>query len=64
MTVMDIYDLRNECMGETEEDINRRLLQNHEVLNKGCSRKKMSPVWEFSLPFQKVACDDGATWYY
>ena len=39
MTVTEIEDLRNECMGETEEDINRRLLQNHEVVNKGYSRK-------------------------
>ena len=64
VTVTEIDDLRNECMRETEEDINRRLLQNHEVVSKGCSRKKKSPVWEFFLPFRKVACDDGAIWYY
>ena len=40
VAVMEIDDLRNECMRETEEDINRRLLQNYEVVNKGCSRKK------------------------
>ena len=40
VTVIEIDDLRNECMRETEEYINRRLLQNHEVLNKVCSRKR------------------------
>ena len=64
VTVMEIEDLRNECMRETEEDINRRLLQNHEVVNKGCSRKNESPVWAFLLPFCKVAHDDGDIWYY
>ena len=64
VTVMEIDDLRNECMRETEEDINRRLLRNHEVVNKVCSRKNNSPVWSFFLPFRKVACDDGAIWYY
>ena len=55
VTVMEIDDLRNECMRETEEYINRRLLQNHEVINKGCSRKKKSPVWAFSLPFMNFS---------
>ena len=40
MTVMDIGYLRNECMRETQEDIKRRLLQNHDVVTKGCSRKR------------------------
>ena len=60
VTVMEIDDLRNECMRETGEDINRRLLQNHEVVNNGCSRKNNISVWDFFLPFRKVACDDGA----
>ena len=64
MTVMEIDDLRNECMKETEEDINRRLLRKHEAVNKGCSRKKKSPVWAFSLLFRKIARNDGAIWYY
>ena len=64
MTVMEIDDFRNECMRETEEDINRKLLRNHEVVNKGCSRKKKSPVWDFFLPFRKVARDYGDIWYY
>ena len=64
VTVMEIEDLRNECMRETEEYINRRLLRNHEVVNKECYRKKKSPVWAFFLPFRKVACDDVAIWYY
>ena len=63
MTVMEIDNLRNECMRETEEDINRKLLRNHELVNKGCSSKKKSPVWDFFLPFRKSACDDGAIWY-
>ena len=60
MTGMDIDNFRNECMRETKEDINRRLLQNHGVVNKGCFRKKKSSVWAFYLLFCKVACDDGA----
>ena len=64
MTVVYIDNLRNECMKETEEDINRRLLRNHEVINKGCSIKNKSPVWAFFLPFRKVAYNDGAIWYY
>ena len=64
VTVMEIDNLRSECMRETEEDINWRLLQNHEVVNKVCSRKKKIPAWEFLLPFRKVARDYGAIWYY
>ena len=64
VTVMEIDNFRNECMRETEEYMNRRLLQNHEVVNKGCSRKNKSHVWAFSLPFLKFARDDGAIWYY
>ena len=51
-------------MRVTEEDIKRRLLQNHEVVNKGCSRKKKSHVWAFFLPFRKFARKDGAICYY
>ena len=29
VTVMEIDDFRNECMRETEDDLNRILLQNH-----------------------------------
>ena len=53
VTVFEIDNLRNECMREIEEDINRRLLQNHEVVNKGCSRKNKSPVWAFFPPISK-----------
>ena len=63
VTVMEIDDFRNEYVRETEEDMNRKLHQNHEVVNKGYSRKNKSPVWAFSLPFRKVACDDGSIWY-
>ena len=51
-------------MRETEKDINRRILQNHEVINKGHSRKNKSPVWAFFIPFWKIARYDGAIWYY
>ena len=54
MNVMEIDDFKNESMRETEDDINRRLLQNHEDANKGCSRKNKSPVWAFSLQFLKL----------
>ena len=57
-TVTEIDNLRNECMRETEGDINRRLLQNYEVVNKGCCRKKKSPVRDLFLSFRKVACDN------
>ena len=56
-TVMEIDHFRNECIRVTGDDLNRILLQNHKEVNKGCSRKKKSPVWDFSLPFWKVACD-------
>ena len=59
-TVMEIDDLRNECMRETEDNLNRILLQNHREVNKGCSQKKKIHMWDFFLPFRKVACDDGA----
>ena len=64
VTVMEIDDFRNERMRETEEDINRKLLQNHEVFNNKFSGKKKSPVWSFFLSFRKFACDDGVIWYY
>ena len=51
-------------MRETEEDINRRLLQNHEVVNKGFYGKNKSPVWDFFIPFRKVSCNDISIWYY
>ena len=60
----EIDDLRNECIRETQDDLNRILLQNHKEVNKVCSRKKKSPVWDFSLQFWKVAWNDGAIWYY
>ena len=63
-TVMEIYDLRNEYMRETEDDLNMILLLNYKEVNKAFSRKNKSPVWAFFLPFRKVACNDGAIWYY
>ena len=53
VTVMEIYNLINECMRETEEDINRRLLQNHEVVNKGCYRKRRVLCGTFPSHFGK-----------
>ena len=51
-------------MRETEDDLISILLQNYKEVNRGCSRKKKSPVWAFFLTFWRVACDDGAIWYY
>ena len=42
VTVMEIDDLRNECVMETEDHLNRRLLGNHYEVNKVYSRKKVS----------------------
>ena len=64
VTVLDIDDLQDECVRETEDGLNMRLLQNHKEVNKGCSRKNNSPVWAFTLQFRNVACDDGAICYY
>ena len=36
-TVMEIDDLRNECVRETEDNLNIILLRNHTEVNKGCS---------------------------
>ena len=63
-TMMGIDDLRNESVREMEDNLNRRLLQNHQEFNKGCYQKKKSPAWAFFLPFRKVACNDGAIEYY
>ena len=54
VTVVEIDDFRNDCMKETEKDINRRLLQNHEVVNKGCSRKIRVLCGPFSSHFVKL----------
>ena len=54
VTVMEINNFRNKCMRETEEDINRRLLRNHEVVNKGCSRKIIVLCGTFSSHFEKL----------
>ena len=54
MTVVEIEDWKNECMREMEEDINRRLRQNHEVVNKGCSRRKKFLCGPFPSHFGKL----------
>ena len=41
-------------MREIEEDINRRLLQNHEVVNKGCYRKRSVLCGNFPSHFGKL----------
>ena len=51
VTVTEIDDLRNECMRETEEYINGRILQNHEVVHKRCSKKIKIPGWAFPSHF-------------
>ena len=63
-TVMEIDYLRNECVRDMEDDLNKRTLQYHNEVNKGCYRKKKSFVWAFFLPFRKFDCNDGAIWYY
>ena len=50
---MEIDDFRNECVREMEDDLNKRLLQNHKEVNKGCYQKKKSPVRAFSSHFGK-----------
>ena len=54
VTVMEKDELRNECMREMEEDINRRLLRNHEVVNKGCSRKRIFLCGNFPSHFETL----------
>ena len=39
-TVMEIDDLRNECVRETQDDLNRRLLRKNKEVNKGCYLKE------------------------
>ena len=63
-TVMKIDNFRNECVSETEDNLNRRLLQNHEEANKGYFRKNKIPVCASLLKFCKMACNYGAIWYY
>ena len=64
MTVTEIEDLRNECVRETEDNLNRRILGNHKYVNKGYYIKKKSSVWYFPLPFLNIACGNRAIWYY
>ena len=40
VTMMEIENLRNECMSLMENSLNRMLLQKHKEFNKGCSRKR------------------------
>ena len=51
-------------MKVTKEDLNKTLLQTIRGLKRGVLLKNKIPVWAFSLPFWKVARDDGAIWYY
>ena len=54
-TVVEIDGLRNECMRETEDDLNMILLQNHKEVNKGCYRKKIRVLCRpFSFHFRKL----------
>ena len=47
MTEMQIQDLVNECVRETDDNLNVRLLVNHGEVNKGCSRKILVPCDPF-----------------
>ena len=44
VTAKKIEDLRNGCVREMEDHLNRRLLGNYKEVNKGCYRKKKSHV--------------------
>ena len=39
VTMMEVEDLLNECVRETEGSLNNRLIGNHKEVNKGCYRK-------------------------
>ena len=54
VTVTEIDNLRNDCIRETEDDLNRRLLRNHKEVNKGCSRKRRVLCGPFSSRFGKL----------
>ena len=64
MTVMEIEDLRNGCVRETEDHLNRILVGNNKEVDKGCSIKNNSNVCAFSPPFRNLACSDDDIWYY
>ena len=53
-TVMEIDNLRNDCVRETEDDLNRRLLLKHKEVNKGCSRKIRVLCGPFSSHSEKL----------
>ena len=61
--VMEIEDLRSECVRETEDHLNRMLHSNQREVNKVCSRKRRVMCSLF-LPFWDLACSDVAIWYY
>ena len=44
MTVMEIEDLRYECVRETEYHLNRMILGNQREVNNVCSKKEASSV--------------------
>ena len=44
VTATKIEYLRNECVREMEDHLNRRLLGNYKEVNKGCYRKNKSHV--------------------
>ena len=51
VTEMQIKDLVNESIGETEEILDRRLLGSHKLVNKGCSREIRFPCGNFPSQF-------------
>ena len=48
---MEIDYFGNECVRETEEELNKRLLQNHKEVNKGCSKNRRVLCGPFSSHF-------------
>ena len=51
MTVMEIEDLQNECVRETEDHLYRILIGNRKEANKGCSIKIISLCGHFPSRF-------------
>ena len=63
-TVTEIDDFRNECVRETEDDLNRRLLRNHKDFNKRCSKKWRFRCGTLYCHLGKLICNDVSIWYY
>ena len=54
VTVLEIDNFRNECMRERDEDINRKLLRNHEVVKRDILGKRRVLCGPFPSHFEKL----------